>query len=84
MTDPRIVEGILQTDPLLLLAIKDKQVIEQLNNLIPYSTAFEIECDQAPDYKELNFSLSSRFLIKILIAVPFASSVSTPMATLKL
>ena len=45
MMDKAMLGDLLYDSPLALLAIKDKQVINELNNLIPYSTAFEIECD---------------------------------------
>lgn len=44
MIDKSMIEDMIKY-PLSLLAIKDQQVIQQLNELIPYSSAFEIECD---------------------------------------
>lgn len=52
MVDKLMIEDMLYNSPLSLLAIKDEQVIKYLNELIPYSTAFEIECKMVgePDY----------------------------------
>lgn len=42
-------------NPLSILAIRDKQVLEQLDNLIPYSSAIEIECGKKEDYNQQSF-----------------------------
>lgn len=47
--------GELLKAPLTLLTIKDKEVINQINNLIPYSTGFEIECNKQNTYDIKNF-----------------------------
>ena len=36
--------------PLLLLAFKDKKTIDYINNLLPYSTGIEIECNKSPNF----------------------------------
>ncbi len=51
-----MIEEMLFTNPLSLLAIKDKQVMDNINNLVPYSTGFEIECDRSSTYLEKNFT----------------------------
>lgn len=48
--------GELINAPLALLTIKDKEVISHINNLIPYSTGFEIECDMAENYNKDSFT----------------------------
>lgn len=53
----RLITEMLYTNPLSLLAIKDMQVIQELNELVPYSTAFEIECDYSEEYNVDNFKL---------------------------
>lgn len=35
----------VKTSPLVLLGINDKDIINQCNNLLPFSTGFEIECN---------------------------------------
>lgn len=52
MVDKKVIGEMLNTNPLSLLAIKDEQVIDKLNSLIPYSSAFEIECDKSEEYNE--------------------------------
>lgn len=47
--------GELINAPLALLTIKDKEIINHINNLIPYSTGFEIECDMSESYNVNNF-----------------------------
>src|SRR5687768_16362332 len=55
MVDKAMIEDMAFNSPLSLLAIKDKQVIQYLNELIPYSRAFEIECDKSPVYSNEAF-----------------------------
>lgn len=55
MIEQSMIEEALNTNPLSLLLIKDKKVINQLNNLIPYSSAFEIECMKSEEYNEDSF-----------------------------
>jgi len=45
----------LKNAPLLLLTVKDKETIDYFNNLIPYSTGFEIECNWNESYNKDNF-----------------------------
>lgn len=56
MTSIKVIEEMLFTNPLSLLAIRDKQVINQINNLVPYSTGFDIECHEADNYDESCFT----------------------------
>lgn len=46
----KIEEAIFQS-PLALLAINDQEVIDYVEQLLPYSVGFEIECDLAVDDK---------------------------------
>lgn len=55
MFDKKVIEGMVSSDPLSLLAIKDEKVLEYINNLIPYSTAFEIECYYGENYNVEDF-----------------------------
>lgn len=43
-------------NPLVLLTVKDETILNQFNNLIPYSTGFEIECDKKSSYNVLDFT----------------------------
>lgn len=43
-------------NPLVLLTITDKNIIDKINNLLPYSTGFEIECNKKSDYKDEYFN----------------------------
>lgn len=54
MLDHKLVEE-LKNAPLLLLTIKDKEIIDHFNSLIPYSTGFEIECHYGQSYNEQSF-----------------------------
>lgn len=56
MINNNLLEELIHA-PLILLTIKDKEIINQVNNLISYSTGFEIECDQNKNiYKVENFT----------------------------
>lgn len=50
-----LVKGCVYNTPLTLLAIKDEELISKVNNYLPYSTGFEIECDMAVGYNEQAF-----------------------------
>lgn len=52
MIDKKILEEIINTSPLVLLSIRDKEVIDLANSYLPYSTGFEIECEKKPTYNE--------------------------------
>jgi hypothetical protein len=51
LTDDQIREYLKA--PLSLLALKDEKEIHQINSLIPYSSAFEIECDIASEMEHV-------------------------------
>lgn len=55
MFDKQMIEGIVSSDPLSLLTIRDEKVLDYINNLIPYSTAFEIECMYGTKYDVEDF-----------------------------
>lgn len=55
--DQKLLLDMLYTNPVSLLAIKNEQVINEINNLIPYSTGFEIECDEGSNYNEQTFRI---------------------------
>lgn len=50
-----IVKEMIYSSPLVLLTIKEKKVIDYINNFLPYSTGFEIECNYGKDFKKQNF-----------------------------
>lgn len=50
----KVLEG-LKNNPLALVLTKDQKIIDYFNNLIPYSTGFEIECDMSDLYNEEDF-----------------------------
>lgn len=45
MINKEMIMDLVYNNPLSLLVIKDKETIDYVNSLIPYSSAFEIECD---------------------------------------
>lgn len=56
MIDKILLKEIQECTPLALLAITDKELINRINNLVPYSTGFEIECNYRQNcYVEENF-----------------------------
>ena len=75
MMNKEMLEDILYNNPLALLAIKDKQVIQQFNELIPYSTSFEIECDMVgnPTYQDTYIVLAHN---EVFNSIPDIISVS--------
>lgn len=44
MIDKNKLQELVETAPVVLLALKDKKIIDEINNMLPYSTGFEIEC----------------------------------------
>jgi hypothetical protein len=51
MINKEMIMDLVNNNPLSLLVIKDKETIDYINNLIPYSSAFEIECDMVGNPK---------------------------------
>ena len=50
MSYSNIIEEAIYNNPKSLLSIKDKGLIKAINNYLPYSTGFEIECDYRTNY----------------------------------
>jgi len=44
------LEGMIYSNPLILLSFKDKDIIDRVNNYLPYSTGIEIECSPKDIY----------------------------------
>lgn len=71
MIDKNKLQELVETAPVVLLALKDKKIIDEINNMLPYSTGFEIECgvnhtefnkdnfDVIPDIMEVDTRISS-------------------------
>lgn len=55
MIDKKQLEALVYTDPLGLLTLRSKEDIDLANSYLPYSTGFEIECEQAEDYTKQSF-----------------------------
>jgi uncharacterized protein YeeX (DUF496 family) len=49
------IKGLVYTNPLALLLLDNEDEINYVNNLLPYSTGFEIECSKGSYYNENNF-----------------------------
>ncbi len=50
-----LLERAVLTAPLSLLSIKDPIALDYINNMLPFSTGFEIECRQKDTYNINNF-----------------------------
>ena len=50
-----IVKEMIYSSPLPLLSIKDEKIIDFVNSFLPYSTGFEIECNQGKNFNVENF-----------------------------
>lgn len=50
-----LIEEGVHTSPLTLLSIKDKRLIDKINNYLPYSIGIEIECNKSPTFNIANF-----------------------------
>ena len=55
MTFEELIEEGVYTSPLALLSIKDKRLINIINNYLPYSIGIEIECNQSSTFDLNNF-----------------------------
>jgi hypothetical protein len=51
-----LIEEGVYTSPLALLSIKDKQLINKINEYLPYSIGIEIECGKSPNFKLERFT----------------------------
>lgn len=51
----KYLEEIVTTTPLVLLTIRNLKDISTINDFLPYSTGFEIECMKGNNYNEDNF-----------------------------
>lgn len=70
----KVVRELVHTNPLPLLAIKDKTLIRYANSLLPYSIGIEIECSSKPEF--INDSLRKHIAkrdIPYIIEVNFDS-----------
>jgi hypothetical protein len=50
-----LIEDGINNCPLALLSIKDKDLINKINNYLPYSIGIEIECMKSPNFNLDNF-----------------------------
>jgi len=50
-----LIEESILTAPLALLNIKDSNTLDLINNYLPYSIGFEIECLKGPNFNEANY-----------------------------
>lgn len=55
MIDKKTLEEIVYKAPLVLLSIRDREIVDMANNYLPYSTGFEIECQKKSTYDESTF-----------------------------
>lgn len=52
----KMLEETVRTNPLALLVLNNKDNIDFVNNLLPYSTGFEIECDKKSHFNDVPFN----------------------------
>jgi hypothetical protein len=57
MIEKELIKKYIYTNPIALLAIKDKESIDFINSFLPYSAGFEIECNTLADYNYKNFEV---------------------------
>lgn len=50
-----MIEDTIFTNPLPLLAIKNPKLVERINQYLPYSSAFEVECRKQPSFDITTF-----------------------------
>lgn len=55
MIDKELIKKYIYTNPIALLAIKDRESINFINSFLPYSTGFEIECNVLANHNYKNF-----------------------------
>jgi hypothetical protein len=53
--DKEFLLDLINNNPIVLLAIKDKNSIDFINNQLPYSTGIEIECNSLDNFDESIF-----------------------------
>lgn len=56
MENINIINELIHTNPLALLTIKSEDTLAYINDILPFSTGFEIECDYGDDYNEKAFT----------------------------
>lgn len=52
----KLIEELVYSAPLALLGLKDKGILEEVNQLLPYSSAMEIECNISKDFPKIKSS----------------------------
>lgn len=52
MIDKELIEDCIYNDPIALLTVKDQESIDFINSFLPYSTGFEIECNNLSDFTQ--------------------------------
>lgn len=50
-----MIEDSILTNPIPLLAIKNPKLIKKIDAYLPYSSAFEVECDKGKNFDVQNF-----------------------------
>lgn len=55
ITNKELIKELIYTNPLALLAFKDKESIAYIDSFIPYSTGFEIECNSLDHFNAKEF-----------------------------
>lgn len=58
----KMLREIVDTNPLALLTLNSKDNIDFINNLLPYSTGFEIECDKKGTFRDEVFNRIPKIL----------------------
>lgn len=62
MKKSELVKECVFHTPLVLLTTKDEEIIEEANKFLPFSTGFEIECNQLPNFDASGFKLIPNIL----------------------
>lgn len=75
MIDKEMITDLVFNNPLSLLVIKDKETIDYINSLIPYSSAFEIECDIINDTTRSYDNAITKLHNQIFLSIPDIMSV---------
>lgn len=68
--EKKVIELAVNSQPLILLAIKDEELLKYANSFLPYSVGFEIECDLNKD----NYDVSHFKSIPNIMAVDIDST----------
>ncbi len=62
MRKSELVKECVFHTPLVLLTTKDEEIIEEANKFLPFSTGFEIECNQLPNFDSSSFKIIPNIL----------------------